>query len=98
MLASANWLIDTRADELSRYVSRGVELVDRMLERSHTRIVELTGQLRALSPQRTLERGYAIAQLPDGSAVRDAADAPAGTRLTLTVAVGKLGATVDEAG
>ena len=27
---------------------------------------ELTSQLRALSPQRTLERGYAIAQLPGG--------------------------------
>jgi exodeoxyribonuclease VII large subunit len=51
--------------------------------------------LRALSPQRTLERGYAIAQLPDGSAVRDAASAPAGTHLVLTVAVGKLAATVD---
>lgn len=98
VLASPNWLIDTRADELSRFVSRGVELVDRMLERSHTRIAELTGHLRALSPQRTLERGYAIAQLPDGSALRDAADAPAGTHLRLTVAVGKLGATVDEAG
>ncbi|MDF1479475.1 exodeoxyribonuclease VII large subunit [Leifsonia sp. H3M29-4] len=97
VLANPHWLIDTRADELGRWVARSRELVDRTLERAHTSIAELTGQLRALSPQRTLERGYAIAQLPDGSAVRDAAQAPAGTRLKLTVAVGTLAATVDDA-
>jgi exodeoxyribonuclease VII large subunit len=97
VLANPDWLIDSRADELGRWVARSRELVDRTLERAHTSIAELTGQLRALSPQRTLERGYAIAQLPDGSAVRDAAQAPAGTRLKLTVAVGTLAATVDDA-
>jgi exodeoxyribonuclease VII large subunit len=95
VLANAAWLVDSRAEELSRYVSRSRDLIERGLERAHTSVGELTAQLRALSPQRTLERGYAIAQLPDGSAVRDSADAPAGTRLVLTVAVGKLAATVD---
>ena len=51
--------------------------------------------MRALSPKRTLERGYAIAQLPSGAALRSAEDAPAGTRLLLTIADGRLGATVD---
>lgn len=97
VLANPGWLVDTRADELGRWVARSRELVDRTIERAHTSVAELTGQLRALSPQRTLERGYAIAQLPDGSAVRDAASAPAGTRLKLTVAVGTLAATVDDA-
>jgi exodeoxyribonuclease VII large subunit len=97
VLANPSWLIDTRADELGRWVARSRELVDRTIERAHTSVAELTGQLRALSPQRTLERGYAIAQLPDGSALRDAASAPVGTRLKLTVAVGTLAATVDDA-
>lgn len=96
-LANPDWLIDTRADELLRHVARSRELVDRTIERAHTAVAELTAQLRALSPQRTLERGYAIAQLPDGNALRAAADAPAGTRLKLTVAVGTLEATVDKA-
>ncbi|TAL42881.1 MAG: exodeoxyribonuclease VII large subunit [Salinibacterium sp.] len=97
VLASSSWIIEQRADELSRHVARGREVVDRVIERSHTRLTELTSQLRALSPRHTLERGYAIAQLPGGTAVRDAADAPAGTQLTITVAVGSLAATVDSA-
>jgi exodeoxyribonuclease VII large subunit len=67
-----------------------------MLERSTSRIGELTGHLRALSPQRTLARGYAIAQLPDGRALRSTADAPAGTELVLTLTDGKVAATVDD--
>ncbi|MFZ2965298.1 MAG: exodeoxyribonuclease VII large subunit, partial [Rhodoglobus sp.] len=96
-LANPGWLVDTRADELLRHVARSRELVDRTIERAHTAVAELTAQLRTLSPRRTLERGYAIAQLPDGSALRAAADAPAGTRLRLTVAMGTLATTVDEA-
>ena len=94
-LANPVWLVDSRADELGRYVSRSRDLIERRIERAHTSVAELIAQLRALSPQRTLERGYAIAQLADGRALRDAADAPSGTALTLTVAVGKLAATVD---
>ena len=94
VLANPVSMIDSRSEELTRYVARSHELIERRLERAHTGVAELTGRLRALSPQRTLERGYAIAQLPDGTAVRDAADAPEGTRLVLTVAVGKLAATV----
>jgi len=95
VLANPVSIVDLRADELGRYVSRSRDLIDRRIERAHTGVTELTGQLRALSPQRTLERGYAIAQLPDGSALRDSSSAPAGTALVITVARGKLGATVD---
>ncbi len=95
VLANPVSMIDLRAEELGRYVSRAEELIERRLERAHTGVAELTVQLRALSPQRTLERGYAIAQLPDGTALRDASSAPAGTKLLLTVAAGTLGATVD---
>ena len=97
-LAYSAWLVDSRADELGRYVSRNRELIELRLERAGTGVADLTSQLRALSPQRTLQRGYAIAQLPDGSAVRNAADAPGGSHLTLTVAVGKLDVTVERAG
>lgn len=96
VLASGDWIVDARAEELTRYVSRGVDLVDRVLERSRTTIAELAAQLRALSPQRTLDRGYAIAQLPGGAVLRRAADAPAGTSLTLTLADGAVAATVDK--
>ncbi|MGL4339181.1 MAG: exodeoxyribonuclease VII large subunit [Rhodoglobus sp.] len=94
---AAPWaMIDGRAEELTRSVARSQELIERRLERASTSVTELLGQLRALSPRRTLERGYAIAQLPDGTAVRDAADAPSGTRLVLSLAVGTLAATVND--
>ncbi|HEU4808770.1 MAG TPA: exodeoxyribonuclease VII large subunit [Homoserinimonas sp.] len=95
VLAGSAWLVDSRAEELSRYVGRGRELVDLMIERSGVRVADLRSQLRALSPQGTLSRGYAIAQLPDGSVLRREADAPAGTRLLLTLADGSVHSTVD---
>jgi exodeoxyribonuclease VII large subunit len=90
VLAGSSWLVDSRAEELSRYVARGGELVNLLLDRATARIGELSGHLRALSPQRTLDRGYAIAQLPGGAALRSAKDAPEGTPLLLTVADGRL--------
>ncbi len=89
-LATSNWLVDSRAEELGRYVQRSRELVDRVVDRAGQQLAERLGHLRALSPQRTLDRGYAIAQLPSGAALRDAADAPPGTLLLLTLAAGSV--------
>ena len=53
--------------------------------------------LAVLGPQATLDRGYAIVRRrPDGSVVRAASEAPAGTGLDIRVASGSLGATVDQ--
>ena len=97
VLASTSWIIDVRSEELLRYTARTTELMDRRLERAGTQVSELTSQLRALSPQRTLDHGYAIAQLPDGAVLRSAASAVAGTPLRLTLADGTLSTTVDSA-
>jgi exodeoxyribonuclease VII large subunit len=98
VLARPETLIDVRADELVRPVARSEELLRRTLERAGTRVSELRVQLRALSPESTLRRGYSIAQLPSGAVLRDAAEAPAGTDLLLTLASGTLGATSTGAG
>ena len=58
-------------------------------------IVLPNSTVRALSPQGTLNRGYSIAQLSDGSVLRRQADAPGGTRLLLTLADGSVHSTVD---
>jgi exodeoxyribonuclease VII large subunit len=97
VLARSDWLVDSRAEELGRYVQRTGELVDRLLDRSHTRVIELRSQLRALSPQRTLDRGYSIAQLPGGAVLRSSREAVPGTLLLLTLADGTTTATVDAA-
>ncbi|HEU0257091.1 MAG TPA: exodeoxyribonuclease VII large subunit [Microbacteriaceae bacterium] len=92
-LASGDWIVDSRADELGRYMERSRDLVSRTVERASAETARLRAQLRALSPQMTLDRGYAIAHKEGGAVVRSAAEAPAGTRLRLTFANGAIGAT-----
>ncbi|OII41117.1 exodeoxyribonuclease VII large subunit [Plantibacter sp. MMLR14_011] len=98
-LADPSWIVDSRADELTRTVARGAELIDRAVERSQREVTELRAHLRALSPQRTLDRGYAIVQradpesgVPGGAVIRAEGDAPAGTELLVTLASGAIGA------
>ena len=96
-LRDPSTLIDRRADELSRYVGRAGEIVELLLERAGERVTDLRSHLRALSPQRTLDRGYSIAQSPDGRVLRRAEDAAPGTVLLLTLADGAIRTTVDAA-
>lgn len=97
VLADGRWIVDIRADELTRYAARSTELVDRVIGRADQRLAEARGHLRALSPLRTLERGYAIVLGGDGTAVRHVADAPAGTALTVRVLDGAVTAISDGA-
>ncbi len=94
VLTASFWIVDSRAEELGRYIGRSAELIERQLERSHSTVLDLRSQLRALSPQRTLDRGYAIAQLPGGAVLRSSVDAVPGTPLLLTLADGSASATV----
>ncbi|MWB98352.1 exodeoxyribonuclease VII large subunit [Agromyces seonyuensis] len=91
-LARPETLVDQRAEEVTRWVARGAELAGRVVERGEQRVAELRGHLRALSPQATLDRGYAIVQGPDGHVLREPADAPDAGILTITLAGGALAA------
>ena len=95
VLANSAWIIDVRSDELTRWVARGTELVDRVLERASISVEDAKGRLRALSPQGTLDRGYAIVQLSDGSVLRKSSDAVPGSPLLLTISDGTVPATVN---
>jgi exodeoxyribonuclease VII large subunit len=52
--------------------------------------------LSALSPQRTLERGYAVVTGPDGSVLRRAADLSPGDAFSVRLAAGRVAATVTD--
>ncbi|SDB90936.1 Exodeoxyribonuclease VII large subunit [Microbacterium enclense] len=91
-LRTPHSMLTSRAQELWMLSNRGRDIVDRRIEGERRRASELGAGLRALSPLATLARGYAIAQLPDGSVVRDASQAPAGTALRLTVEEGTVAA------
>ena len=90
-LRSPEPIVTHRAQEVWLLVSRGRDAVERALTGAERRTAELRASLRALSPASTLARGYAIAQV-GGSILRDAADAPSGTRLTITVDRGTVAA------
>ena len=92
VLADGEWIITTRAEEIVRTVQRGSDLVDRALHTAATETSALKAQLRALSPQQTLDRGYAIAVTNAGAVVRSAVDAPEKTAFTLTLSDGRIGA------
>jgi exodeoxyribonuclease VII large subunit len=55
-------------------------------------------RLEALSPLSVLERGYAIVRRADGRIVRQAADAPAGTKLRIRLRRDELGAVSEPTG
>ncbi len=93
VLRSPERIVDERADELVRWVARGTELADRAIVDRASELGQLHARLTALSPQATLERGYGIVQLADGTVLRDAAGAPAGTAITVALATGRLAAT-----
>jgi exodeoxyribonuclease VII large subunit len=69
--------------------------VNAMLERRRAALDRASARLQALSPLATLERGYAIVRA-EGIALRDATQAPIGTRLDVQLARGALAARVEE--
>ena len=98
VLATPERLVDERSEELVRWIARGQELVERGIDERSREGSHLAARLAALSPQGTLARGYAIAQVVDASGVPGAVvaspeDAPAGTALRVTVAGGRIAAT-----
>ena len=63
------------------------EVSHRLVQRQ-TEVAGLTARLRTLSPQATLERGYAVVRTTTGTVVRDAGTVTAGERLSVRVASG----------
>lgn len=85
-------MLQDRGLALDQALSRIRSATALVVEQDTTVLARLRATLRALSPQHTLERGYAIVQRTGDGIVRDAADAPAGTELTVMLAEGTIGA------
>lgn len=66
------------------------------LRQASERLLPLVRTLNAVSPLATLERGYAIVSNDRGAILRDAADAPPGTRIEARLGRGRIRATVEE--
>jgi exodeoxyribonuclease VII large subunit len=66
-----------------------------LVERGRARLEQTAGRLRTLSPQATLERGYAIVRAKD-AIVRSAGGLETGERVEVELAEGGFGARVEE--
>ena len=94
VLAQPQTMISTRLEDLVRWRERSTGLLRHRIERARDEIGHLAVQVRALSPQQTLDRGYSVTQLPDGSIVRDAAQLGVGDPVQIRVAAGRFRAEV----
>lgn len=90
VLANPQVMVTSRAEDLERWKQRSTDLLRHRVMRANDEINHLKNQMRALSPQQTLDRGYSVTQLEDGSIVREAAQAPADSKVLIRVASGQL--------
>lgn len=86
LLTAIERAIDSIADLRRRSLAR----ITRQWEAATADIDHLSARLRALSPASTLDRGYAIVTVEDGTIVRDERDVAAGDVMTIRVARGSL--------
>jgi exodeoxyribonuclease VII large subunit len=95
--ALARLLPDTTAarQRAAELVDRGHRALSARTAREQIALGGLGNALRALSPTATLERGYAVARLADGTIVREPAQARVGEPLEVVVARGTIATRVE---
>ncbi|MCL2091729.1 MAG: exodeoxyribonuclease VII large subunit [Micrococcales bacterium] len=87
-------LLDPHTQALTAMRTRADQAVDRRLTEASTHLSRLTTALRALSPQATLDRGYAVVRLADGTVLRRRTQVRVGDRLDIRLAEGQVAAEV----
>lgn len=95
ILANPFTLVDERALQISQLEISLTSQVRTTLEKQQLLVTGLRGQVRALSPKLTLDRGYAVVRDKDGHVLTDPKKAKSGQKLRITLAGGDLGATAD---
>lgn len=83
-------------DQLANIRRTLMQATTRRMQSARQMTDQLHARLELLDPQRTLERGYAIATLADGGVVRDAAQLARGAQVNLRLANGGAALTVDD--
>lgn len=87
-------MVTTRRDELKALRDRALRGFASLIDIEKKELKGVRDHLRSLSPQSTMDRGYAVVQLTDGKILRDATKLKVGTALRIRVAKGETGATV----
>ena len=92
VLAQPETIITIRAEEISQLLARARSTFAHRLHRATDHIDQLKARVRSLSPQQTLNRGYAVVQHQE-TILRDAGQVTVGDDLDILVAAGRLTAT-----
>jgi len=87
-------MVKVRVDELSALRDRSHRGFKALLDIEKKEIKGVIAHLRSLSPQSTMDRGYAVVQSDDGTIVRDATKLKAGAVLRIRAAKGEARASV----
>jgi exodeoxyribonuclease VII large subunit len=87
-------MIKVRKDELTALRDRSHRGFKALLDIEKKEIKGVIAHLRSLSPQSTMDRGYAVVQSDDGKIVRDATKLKAGSVLRIRAAKGEARASV----
>ena len=95
ILANPFKLVDERALQISQLELSLTSQVRNTLEKQQLLVTGLRGQVRALSPKLTLDRGYAVVRDDNGHVLTEPKQASSGQKLRITLAGGDLGATAD---
>jgi len=95
VLKDPHVLITSRLEIINALRDRSLKTFGHKVELAQKELVQIKARVRALSPQSTLDRGYSVVQLIDGSIVRDAKSLKSGDQLRIRVAKGETGATVN---
>jgi exodeoxyribonuclease VII large subunit len=90
-LARPVTLVDAHEQMVAELLGRSRRAVSSHLDHAHTELSHTRARVRALSPQATLDRGYALVQTEDGAVVRTPPKPP--SKLTIRVASGTFIAT-----
>jgi exodeoxyribonuclease VII large subunit len=95
VLADPHVLLDRRRDDVVALQQRARRCTSAQLERARDDLEHVRARVVALSPQATLDRGYAVVQDEDGTVVRDADAVEPGTDLQVRLAAGVLFVTAE---
>lgn len=95
ILANPYTFIEAHEADVERAVDQMRSRLDQTLSREAMQIGHLRQQVRSLSPQSTLDRGYSVVRDLDGHVISDANQIKKGQRLKLRLAKGELGAVAE---
>ena len=88
VLVHPDRLVEPLAEEVARHRAALRRACGALVRATETQLVGLAANLRALSPQSTLDRGYSVVRAASGAVVREAEGLGAGDRVAIRFARG----------